>query len=161
VKGNQRRNEADFCIKYTIEGINNFSQSRMRTFSVYAQVYIKESIYYLEFVHDGQRIVHLGGGHLQDQFVLHIQHNLPGLAVAADQIMQGVAVGHPGDQPSRGTERHDTVALDAEVSLVGRHSAGIVRQKGVDQAEQLHGALVLTQIFVTLQERNTMNRKCS
>lgn len=71
--------------------------------------------------------------------------------------MEGVAVGHPGNQSCRRTQWHDAVALDREVALVRRHGAGIVRQKSVDQAKQLHGTLVLTQIFVTLQ-RNTMEK---
>mmetsp|Transcript_41434 Transcript_41434/g.71837 ORF Transcript_41434/g.71837 Transcript_41434/m.71837 type:complete len:244 (+) Transcript_41434:1410-2141(+) len=70
--------------------------------------------------------------------------------------MQGVAVGHPGDQSCGGTKRHDAIALDREVALVRGHGAGVVRQKGVDQAEQLHGALVLTQIFVTLEQEDVL-----
>ena len=45
-------------------------------------------------------------------------------------------------------ERDDGVPRDGEVALSG---GAVVGQHGVDEAEQLHHALVLTQVLMTLR----------
>lgn len=60
------------------------------------------------------------------------------------QLVQRVAVWHPADESAVGAERDDGVTRDRQVAL---GSAALCGQHGVDQAEELHDALVLTQVL--------------
>lgn len=71
------------------------------------------------------------------------------LAVLLDELVDRVAVGDPTDEARVVRQRHDRVALNAEVEL-GR--VPVAREKGVHQPEQLHHSLVLPQVFATLEQ---------
>ena len=62
--------------------------------------------------------------------------------------MQGVAVLHPSQQTCVRSQRNDRVTLDMEAPL---ETVRIDGEKRVDQAKQLHDSLVLTQIFMALE----------
>ena len=62
-----------------------------------------------------KRIIHAIGRDLQNELMFHIQHDVAALTIVADEVVQGVAVGHPADEARSGAERHHCVALDGEV----------------------------------------------
>lgn len=61
-----------------------------------------------------------------------------------NQRVQRVAVGHPADQTAVGAQRDDSVASNGQVTL---RCAALRAQHGVDQAKELHHALVLAQVL--------------
>lgn len=71
------------------------------------------------------------------------------LSVLLDELVHRVAVGYPADHAGVVGQRHDRISLDAQVHASRRPLA---RQQRVHQAEQLHHALVLPQIFSTLEQ---------
>lgn len=60
--------------------------------------------------------------------------------------MEGITILHPTEKTSVGSQRNNRKALDVQAPL---ETVGIDGQEVVNQAEQLHNSLVLTQIFVT------------
>ena len=64
--------------------------------------------------------------------------------------MQRVVMRHPADDTRVGRQRTHRVALNVEVALGGLH---VMRQQRVDEAEELHDALVLAQILVALEQK--------
>ena len=101
----------------------------------------------LELVQEGQLVV--VRRELNHQPVLDVErHRLAAVAVRLDERVQRVAGRHPRDEPGVGRERDDRVPLDAEVearAIVGRG------EERVDEAEELHDALVLPQVLVPLE----------
>mmetsp|Transcript_13522 Transcript_13522/g.28909 ORF Transcript_13522/g.28909 Transcript_13522/m.28909 type:complete len:454 (-) Transcript_13522:2570-3931(-) len=93
------------------------------------------------------------GGHAQHQAVLHVESHLAGVPVLADECVQGVAVGHPADEAAVGAEGDDGVACNREVALRG---SPVVGEHSVDKAKQLHHALVLPQVLVTLEQEHVL-----
>lgn len=65
-----------------------------------------------------------------------------------DQSMQRVCIGHPANKAGVGRERNDSVSSYAQVSL---GCGPVVGQHAVYQAKELHHALILPQILMTLQ----------
>ena len=70
---------------------------------------------HLQFVRVRQQVVRLVGRDLLHQLVLHIEHNFAAFAEVSYEVVQRVAVGHPGDEAGRGGERDHGVALDGQV----------------------------------------------
>mmetsp|Transcript_17483 Transcript_17483/g.52433 ORF Transcript_17483/g.52433 Transcript_17483/m.52433 type:complete len:714 (+) Transcript_17483:377-2518(+) len=89
----------------------------------------------------------------QHQPVLHVQRHLTGVAVLADEGVQGVGVGHPADEAAVGRQGDDGVAGDGQIPL---RSRPVVPQHGVDQPEQLHYSLILAQVFVALEQEHVL-----
>ena len=63
--------------------------------------------------------------------------------------MECVTVLHPSEETSVRCERNDREALDVKASL---EAVGVHREQAIHQAEELHDALVLPQVFVALQK---------
>ncbi len=73
-------------------------------------------------------------------------NNLP---VLFDQRMNRVAVRHPLDQTRIRRKGHHRVPMDSQVAS---GSFEIVGEESVHQTEELHHTLILTQIFVALEQ---------
>ena len=85
---------------------------------------------------------------MQHQPVLDVDEDVAPRAIVAHEGVQRVALRHPLYEARVGGERHDGVALDAEVEA---SAAGVHGEQRVDQAKELHHALVLPQVLVTLK----------
>jgi general stress protein YciG len=96
-----------------------------------------------------QRALLVVGRHLQHEPVLDVEQDLARLAVLADERVQRVAVHHPADQPRVGRERHDRVLRDRERVRVRAQRGGraVGGEELVDEAEELHHALVLPEVL--------------
>jgi len=97
---------------------------------------------------DAQRVVH--GRHHEPEAVLHVEQHLAAVAVVADELVEGVAVGHPADDADVVAQGRHGVAPDGQVAPA---RLGVVGQERVDEAEELHDALVLAQVLVDLQQQ--------
>ena len=75
------------------------------------------------------------------------------LAIVSDERVQRVALRHPLDESRVEGERHDRVALDAEVEPRALVRCG---EEGVDQPEELHHALVLPEVLVALEQEDVL-----
>jgi len=71
-----------------------------------------------------------------------------------DDRVNGVAGGHPLDEPRIRAERDDGVAHDSEFDL---RRCPVDGEKRVDEAEQLHDALVLSEVLVALEQERVVD----
>lgn len=83
--------------------------------------------------------------HLLHEPVLNVHQNLPRLSIPLDEHVQGIAVRHPSDQTRSRGKRRDRVLLHTEVTL-GAFLIGC--EECVDQSEELHNSLILSEILV-------------
>lgn len=77
--------------------------------------------------------------------MFNIHQDFPLVSVLFDENVNGVAVGDPTEQTGTRGKRSYRKSLDAEMSLGG---FVIIIKKSVDQTEQLHDTLVLSQVLV-------------
>jgi len=78
--------------------------------------------------------------------MLDIHQNLPAISVALDEHVQRITVLHPSKQTRSWRKRCNGELLDTEMPL-GTFLVGA--KKGIDETEELHDSLVLTQVFVS------------
>ena len=88
--------------------------------------------------------------HAEHEAVLHVERDFACIAVFSDELVDGVGLRDPANEARIGRQRDDGVSGNAEVALRG---LAVISQHGVDQTEQLHHALVLSQVLMTLQTR--------
>ena len=93
-------------------------------------------------------------GEVEHEPVLHVQQDGARHAVVAHERVQRVALRHPLDEPRVSRERHDRVAMDAKVEP--RAVLGRAKQR-VDEAEELHHALVLAQVLMPLEQEAVLD----
>mmetsp|Transcript_30070 Transcript_30070/g.97887 ORF Transcript_30070/g.97887 Transcript_30070/m.97887 type:complete len:305 (+) Transcript_30070:3296-4210(+) len=104
----------------------------------------------LEHFHLVQQREHVVVGcHLQHEPVLDVERDFARLPVVADERVQRVAVGNPANEAGIGRERHNRISTDRQSSLSG---VRVVSEQVVHQPEQLHDALILPQVLVTLEQ---------
>ena len=75
------------------------------------------------------------------------------LPVVLDETVQRVRVRHPRQQPRVGGEWDDREALDGQVAP---ERLRVVEEERVDEAEELHDALVLPQVLVALEQEHVL-----
>ena len=76
------------------------------------------------------------------------------MADRLDDRVHGVACWHPLYEPRIRAERDDGVAHDSEFDL---RRGPVDGQEGVDEAEQLHDALVLSEVLVALEQKRVVD----
>ena len=100
-----------------------------------------------DLVHERQMFV-IGSQALHD-LVLNIEQDFLLLSVILDELVQSVRVGHPTDQARVCRQRNDSKPLDGQIAP---ERLGVAQKKRVDQTEELHDPLVLSQVLVALQQ---------
>ena len=106
---------------------------------------------HLHLVHQGQVVV--VRGHPQDDPVLDVEQDLLLLPVVPDKGMESVGLRHPANQAGVGGERNHEESLNSQVPF---QSLGVAGEEGVDQREELHHPLVLSEVLVPLQEEHVL-----
>jgi hypothetical protein len=81
--------------------------------------------------------------------MLDIEENLSAVAVILDEDVESIGAVDPSEKTRVGRERNDGILDDGEMTL---ERLRILLKKGVDETEELHDPLVLTEILVTLEE---------
>lgn len=81
--------------------------------------------------------------------MLDVEEDLAAVSVVLDEYVQRVGAVDPSEEPRVGRERDDGVLDNGEMSL---ERLRVLLQEGVDEAEELHDSLVLTEILVTCRK---------
>lgn len=81
--------------------------------------------------------------------MLDVEENLSTVAVVLDEDVKRVGTVDPSEETRVGRERDNGVLDNREMAL---ERLGILLEEGVDETEELHDPLVLTKIFVALEE---------
>lgn len=68
--------------------------------------------------------------------------------MVSDELIQGITVKNHADETSHVTQRNDGVSPNRQVLLAG---LWINLAQSIDQAEQLHDSLILSDVLVTLE----------
>lgn len=68
-----------------------------------------------------------------------------------DELMQSIAVGYPPYETRVLTQWDDWVPPDTQIFFISLRVNG---KQGVDKAEKLHDSLILSDIFMALQEEH-------
>lgn len=71
-----------------------------------------------------------------------------------DQLVQCVTIRYPTDKSSILTQRNDWISSDRQIFLA---SLWINCKQSVNQSEELHDSLILTDIFMALQEKHVFS----
>jgi hypothetical protein len=100
-----------------------------------------------DFLHEGEAVV--VGSHLKHDAVLDVEQDLSAIPILADEHVQSVAVRDEAEQARLRTKRDCGIAFNVEMALARFH---VIRKKSVAKTEQLHDTLVLTNIFMTLED---------
>lgn len=77
--------------------------------------------------------------------MLNIHQDFPLVSVLFNENVNGVTVGNPTEQTGTRGKRSYRKSLDAEMSLGG---FVVIFKKSVDQTEELHDTLILSQVLV-------------
>ncbi len=88
--------------------------------------------------------------HLLHQFVVDVGDDAVFGSVVLYQYVQSVAAWHPANETSVMTKRYNRVPSNTQVLFT---SLAVNLEQSVDQTEQLHHTLVLTNVFVAFKQK--------
>ena len=109
---------------------------------------------YFELLHEAEMIEI--GRHLEDESMFDVEEDLSTVSVVLDEDVQRVGTVDPTEETRVRRERNDGIFDNGEVSL---ERLGILLQERVDETEELHDSLVLSEILVTCIDCQIRNRQ--
>lgn len=83
--------------------------------------------------------------YLKHQAIFDIQQDLPALPIIPNENVKSITVLHPSEETGVRCQRDNGISLDVKVPL---EACRVHREQRIDEAEELHDALILAKILV-------------